>query len=82
MSEIIKAPPRAIVPASTPDEARAQLAAARERLVRQLDYVQRALTPTLVNAARWKEVVKRHPLVTIGGAFLVGYALSKLFSRK
>lgn len=78
MSEIIKAPPRAIVPASTPDEARAQLAAARERLVKQLDDVTRALTPM----SRWKEVVKRHPLVTIGGAFLVGYALSKLFSRK
>jgi ElaB/YqjD/DUF883 family membrane-anchored ribosome-binding protein len=78
VSEIVKAPPRAIVPAATPAEARAQLAAARERLARQLDDVQRALTPM----SRWKDVVKRHPLVTIGGAFLVGYALSKLFSRK
>jgi hypothetical protein len=26
--------------------------------------------------------VKKHPLLTIGGAFFVGYALSRLFSRK
>jgi hypothetical protein len=81
MTKLIKAPPSAITPVSgddSPEKARAQLAAARERLMRQLDDVQRALTPI----ARWQEVVKRHPMVAIGGAFLVGYALSKVFSRK
>lgn len=81
MNDLVKAPPRAITPASadeSTEKVRAQLAAARERLAKQLDDVQRALTPV----TRWQELVKRHPLVTIGGAFLVGYALSKLFSRK
>lgn len=81
MNDLVKAPPRAITKASAGDsteQVRAQLAAARDRLVRQLDDVHRALTPV----KHWRDVVKRHPLVTIGGAFLVGYALAKLFSRK
>jgi ElaB/YqjD/DUF883 family membrane-anchored ribosome-binding protein len=82
MTDLVKAPPRAITPSSTDEEsterARASLAAARERLLKQLDQVHRALTPV----THWRDVVKRHPLVTIGGAFLVGYALAKLFSRK
>lgn len=79
MREIVKAPPRALVPAATtPDEARAQLARARERVVKNLETIQRTLKPV----THWADLVKRHPLATIGGAFLVGYALSKLFSRK
>jgi hypothetical protein len=81
MTKLIKAPPSAITPVSADDsteKVRAQIVAARERLARQLDDVQRALTPV----ARWQAAVKRHPIVAIGGAFLVGYALSKLFSRK
>jgi hypothetical protein len=78
VNQLVKAPPSAIVPVQTPEEARAQLAAARERLARRLDDVQRALTPM----THWKDMVKRHPVLTIGGAFLVGYAISKLFSRR
>lgn len=78
MNQLVKAPPSALVPVGSPEEARAQLAAARERLVKRLDDVQRALTPV----THWRDVVKRHPVLTIGGAFLVGYAISKLFSRR
>ncbi len=78
MTQIVKAPPRALAPVHTPEEARAQLAAARERLAKRLDDVHRALTPV----THWRDVVKRHPVLTIGGAFLVGYAISKLFSRR
>ena len=82
MRELAKAPPSALTTAraaeGSTDEARAQLVAARLRLSSKLDDVQRALTPII----QWQQVVKRHPLATIGGAFLIGYALSKLFSRK
>ena len=78
MSEIVKAPPRALAPAATTDDARAQLALARERLAKKLEVVEHTLGPL----SDWRVIVKRHPVITIGGAFLFGYALSKLFSRK
>lgn len=78
MNELVKAPPSALVPVETTDDARAALVAARERLARQLDAVQRALAPVV----QWQAFVKKHPLVTIGGAFLIGYAISRAFSRK
>ncbi len=78
MSAIIKAPPRALAPVATTVEARAQLVAARERLLQKLEVVEKAIEPL----ADWRVVVKRHPLLTIGGAFFVGYALSRIFSRK
>ena len=79
MRELAQAPPRAIGPVpKTADEARAQIKSARERVVKNLEVIQRTLRPVI----RWADVVKRHPVATIGGAFLIGYALSKLFSRK
>lgn len=78
MNQIIKAPPRALAPVSTTEEARAQLAAARARLAQKLQAVEHTLAPL----SNWRTFVKRHPLATIGSAFLVGYALSRLFSRK
>ncbi len=78
MSSLIKAPPQALTKLSPADDARAQIALARERLIDKLNVVQRALSPV----THWKEVVKRHPVATIGGAFLIGYAISKFFSRK
>ncbi len=78
MSSLVKAPPQALVKPSPTDDARAQLAIARERLKHKLNVVQRALTPM----THWKEVVKRHPVATIGGAFLIGYAISKYLTRK
>ncbi|MDP1824816.1 MAG: hypothetical protein Q8L48_16290 [Archangium sp.] len=78
MNHIVKAPPRALAPVASTDDARAQLAAARERLAQKLETVQHTLEPL----GHWRTFVKRHPLATLGGAFLFGYALSRLFSRK
>ena len=75
---IVKAPPRALAPVKSTDEARAQVAAARERLLERLEVVEKAIEPL----GNWRAVVRRHPLLTIGGAFAVGYALSRLFSRR
>ena len=78
MNGLVKASPGALVPVETTEDARAALVAARERLALQLDNVQRALGPVV----KWQAFVKKHPLVTIGGAFLIGYAISRAFSRK
>jgi hypothetical protein len=75
---LVKAPPRALAPVASPEEARAQLAQARERLAKKLEAVEHTLAPL----GDWRTFVKRHPLATLGGAFLFGYALSRLFSRK
>lgn len=77
-SSLVRAPPRALAPVKSTDEARAQVAAAREKLLARLETVERAIEPM----ANWRTIVKKHPLLTIGGAFVVGYALSRLFSRK
>jgi ElaB/YqjD/DUF883 family membrane-anchored ribosome-binding protein len=77
-SAITPAPPRTLAPVKDAAEARAQLAAARERLLQRLEVVEHTLEPL----ANWRSVVRRHPLLTIGGAFVVGYALARLFSRR
>ena len=78
MNEIIKAPPRALAPVATTEDARAELEAARVRLVEKLKTVQHTLEPL----GHWRTFVKRHPIATLGGALLFGYALSRFFSRK
>jgi ElaB/YqjD/DUF883 family membrane-anchored ribosome-binding protein len=77
-SPIVKAPPRALAPAASTDDARKQLADARARLQLKLEQVKHSIEPL----ADWRTLVRRHPLATIGGAFLVGYALTRLFTRK
>jgi ElaB/YqjD/DUF883 family membrane-anchored ribosome-binding protein len=77
-SPLAKAPPRALAPAQTTDDARKQLADARARLKQKLAQVKHSIEPL----ADWRTLVRRHPLATIGGAFLVGYALTRLFTRK
>jgi hypothetical protein len=74
---IVRAPPRALAPAKDTADARAQLAAAREKLLARLEVVEQTLEPL----SNWRSVVRRHPILTIGGAFVVGYALARLFSR-
>jgi ElaB/YqjD/DUF883 family membrane-anchored ribosome-binding protein len=81
MSQLARRGPHALAPAATTEEARAQLIAARERLVLRLEAVESTVT-TVVRAAGWREVVRRHPLLAVGGALLFGYALGNLFSRK
>lgn len=78
---IVKSPPRALTRPSrdvSPEEARAELAKARERVVGQLARLEKSMG----KAARWREVVRKHPFLTLGGAFLVGFGLARLFSRR
>lgn len=59
-------------------EARAELVAARERAKRALEETQAQLG----SVGDWREVVRKHPYATIGGAFLVGYTLARLLNRR
>ena len=78
MNQMIKAPPRALAPVATTQDARAQLEAARVRLIQKMRTVQQTLEPL----GNWRTFVKRHPLATFGSALLFGYALSRYLSRK
>lgn len=81
MSQLVKAPPRALAPVASATEAREQLAAARERLARSLHAVE-AQVSAVSKTLGWREVVRRHPYACAGGALLLGYALGRLFSRR
>lgn len=65
-------------PAQTPEQARDELAAARDRLAAKLERVEQTLEPL----TDWREVVRRKPWAAVGGAFVAGYVLAKLFSRR
>jgi hypothetical protein len=52
-SSIVRAPPRALVAVKSTDEARAQLAAARQRLLSRLETVEKTIEPM----ANWRSVV-------------------------
>lgn len=77
MSQLIKPPPRALVAVRSVAEARLQLDLARARFAKKRDELEQTL-----RQMHWSNVVVKHPLITIGGAFLVGYALSRVFSKK
>lgn len=62
----------------SPALARADLAAARARVARQLAALEQSLPPL----TDWREVVRRHPMLTLGGAFFAGWALARFFSRR
>lgn len=62
----------------TPEQARDELAAARDRLAMKLENIEKTLEPL----TDWRELVRRKPWVAVGGAFVAGYVLAKLFSRR
>lgn len=68
-------PPQAIERA---DVARADLAAARAKVRRQLDELEKSLPAV----PPWRDVIRRHPLLTIGGAFVVGWAVARWFTKR
>lgn len=79
MSDLIPAPPRSLTRADdSPLQARLDLEAARARVRRSLDQLETTL-PVLTS---WRETVRRHPAITAGAAFLAGYLLARLFTRK
>lgn len=62
----------------TPAEVKAELQAARERVKSKLD----ALEHDLGAVGRWRETVRKHPVLTIGGLFVAGYLLGRLWGRR
>lgn len=83
MSAIIPAPPSAIQPSDvrgSTDVARArlELAQARQRVVDQLH----ALETSLPTVPDWRKAIRLHPLLTLGGAFLTGWAIARLFTHR
>ena len=58
-------------------EVTTQLQAAREKVARTL----MTLQGDFHRADRFREVARKHPLLMLGGAFLVGYAVGRLFTR-
>lgn len=64
--------------AQTPLEAKAQVQAAREQLKVRLEALERSL-PSM---PRWRETVKKHPMLTIGGLFVAGYLLGRWWGRR
>ncbi len=64
--------------AITPAQAKANLVATRERTRAQLA----ALEEELSVVVSWREVVRRHPVATLVGAFAIGFTLSQLWRRR
>ncbi|MBE2249238.1 MAG: hypothetical protein IAE78_06765 [Myxococcus sp.] len=62
----------------TPAQVRAELQAARERLEASLAGVEQRLEAV----GKWRQVVRKHPALTIGGMFVAGYLLGRLWSRR
>lgn len=62
----------------TPSQVKAELHAARERMKAKLD----ALEKDLGALGHWRETVRKHPVLTIGGALFAGYLLGRIWGRK
>lgn len=78
-SAIVKAPTGALAHRTqTPAEVKAELNAARERVKARLA----TLEGELGAVGQWREVVRRHPVLTIGGVFVAGYLIGKWWGRR
>lgn len=77
-SAITVRPPSALARTQTPDEVKAKLHAVRERLKGQLE----TLEQDLGAVGKWRETVRRHPVLTIGGLFVAGYLLGRWWGRR
>ena len=78
-SAITLRPPQSLArTGQTPAQVRAELDAARERVKASLD----TLEQNLGALGRWRETVRKHPVLTIGGMFAAGYLLGRLWGRR
>lgn len=66
------------LPEPTPAQVQADLQATRERLKKSLDTLEDRLGP----AAKWRQAVRKHPVLAIGGVFVAGYLLGRLWGRR
>ncbi|GMU62828.1 MAG: hypothetical protein AMXMBFR34_45910 [Myxococcaceae bacterium] len=80
---LVKAPAsRLATRGATADEVRARLEQARHKVSAQLDALELTLSPALRVRAAVRNAVRRHPVLTLGGALLAGYWLARLLSRR
>ncbi|MCA3013738.1 MAG: hypothetical protein INH41_15265 [Myxococcaceae bacterium] len=78
-SALVKAPDGAPARrAQTPAEVKAELHAAREKVKARLV----TLEGELGAVGRWREVVRRHPVLAVGGVFVAGYLLGRWWGRR
>jgi hypothetical protein len=78
-SALVTRPPQSLARVTeTPAQVRAELEAARERVKVSLD----TLEQNLGALGRWRETVRKHPVLTIGGMFAAGYLLGRLWGRR
>lgn len=78
-SQLIVRPPQSLARATqTPAQVRAELEAARERVKVSLDRLEQSMG----SLAKWREAVRKHPVLTIGGMFAAGYLFGRLFGRR
>lgn len=75
-SAIVPRPPTAVEVSSA--QVRVELAAARERARATLEAIERRLR----SVGDWRGFARRHPVLTLGAAFVTGYALARLFTRR
>ncbi len=75
---IVPRPPSAVEVHVTSAQVRVELAAARERARLKLE----ALEQRFKAVGDWRGFVRRHPVLTLGAAFVTGYALARLFTRR
>jgi hypothetical protein len=84
-SALVKAGPSSLArveSAQALDEARRRLAEARARVRGELDALHEALAPGRALRETVREVIRRHPVLTAGGALVVGYGLARLLFRR
>ncbi|MCC6337753.1 MAG: hypothetical protein IT380_27640 [Myxococcales bacterium] len=82
-ADLVKAPAsRLAARGATADEVRARLEQARHKVSAQLDALELTLSPALRVRAAVRNAVRRHPVLTLGGALLAGYGLARLLSRR
>lgn len=55
-----------------------ELDEARVRVVAQMEALERSLAPALHLRETVKRAVRRHPMLMLGGVFVVGYGMARL----
>lgn len=63
-------------------EVRRRIDRARARVSADLDALEVTLAPARRVRAAVKDAVRRHPVLTLGGALLIGYGLARLLFRR
>lgn len=82
---LVKAGPAELARANRDDallEVRRRIDRARARVSADLDALEETLAPARRVRAVVRDAVRRHPVLTLGGALLVGYGLARLFFRR